>query len=379
MARRILQAALHSPDGRYSVDVTDWIRLSVLSDSLSRPLVPAIDALGGPEGFLGASTGEREAALGGLPATTRLVAEGILECSMEERVRALAPLDARIVSYWDREYPAGLRDLDLAPVCLFVRGSTEAFARRSVAIVGSRQAHAYGLDVARTMARGLAEAGVVVVSGLALGVDTAAHRGCLEGHGPTVAVTACGIDVNYPSRNASLREEIIAGGGMVVSEFPPRREPCRDLFVKRNRVIAAMSLVTVAVGAREKSGALITARWAADLGRDVAAVPGSIRDPFNRGSHLLIQEGAHVVDGPEAVLALLGIDPGEGRVPHLDLDSLSPDERVVFDALSHRPCHRDELAERCGLGPAALSTALTLLGARNLARALPGGSYVRGV
>jgi len=149
--------------------------------------------------------------------------------------------------------------------------------------------------------------------------------------------------------------------------------------VKRNRLIAALSLLTAVVGARERSGALITARWAGELGREVAAVPGSIRDPFNRGSHLLIQDGAHVVDGAASVLAILGIDPAEERIANLDLDALSPDERIVFDALSHRPCHRDELADRCGLSPAALATALTLLGARSLIRALPGGSYTRGV
>lgn len=361
------------------MDVTDWIRLSILSQRLSRPLVPAIERLGGPDGFLGATASERAEALGGLSRPAHTVVEGVLKCSTDAQAASLEPLSAEVVTYWDREYPAGLRDLEAAPVCLFVRGPSEVFARRAVAIVGSRQAHAYGLDIARSMARDLADAGVVVVSGLALGVDTAAHQGCLEGRGATVTVTACGIDVNYPSRNRSLRDAIIAGGGVVLSEFPPGGEPSRDLFVKRNRLLAALSLLTAVVGARERSGALITARWAGELGREVAAVPGSIRDPFNRGSHLLIQDGAHVVDGAASVLAILGIDPAEERIANLDLDALSPDERIVFDALSHRPCHRDELADRCGLSPAALATALTLLGARSLIRALPGGSYTRGV
>jgi DNA processing protein len=361
------------------MDASQWIRLSILAQRLSRPLVPAIERLGGPEAFLDASPPEREEALDGLSGPARTVVEGVLACSVDAETRSLAGCGGRAVSYWDSAYPSGLRDLERPPVCLFLLGSVEALARRSVAIVGSRQSHSYGLEVARELAAGMAKAGCTVVSGLALGIDTAAHRGCLEAQGSTVAVLACGPDVDYPKRNAELRGRIVESGGAALTEFPPGSRPSRDIFRSRNRVIAALALMTIVAGARENSGALITARWAADLGREVAAVPGSIRDPFNRGSHQLIQDGAHVVDGAEGALRILGIDPETARVASLDLESLSGDERVVFDALSHRPCHRDELADRCGLSAAALATALTLLAARDLVRALPGGSYVRGV
>jgi DNA processing protein len=226
-------------------------------------------------------------------------------------------------------YPPGLRHLTDQPAALFHTGSPEALARvageRSVAIVGARQASAYGLEVAASLGRSLGAAGIPVVSGLALGIDAAAHRGCLEGSGVPVAVMAGGPDVAYPRTNAGVHRDV-RERGVVVSELPPGRRPLRWSFPARNRIMAALSEMTLVVEAREASGSLITATFATQLGRALGAVPGRITDARCAGSNALIRDGAMAVLGAGQVLEeLFGVGIGEAmlrRRPARRLDAV---------------------------------------------------------
>ncbi len=360
------------------MEPSDWIRLSLLARSLSKPIVSGCRAAGGPDAFLAASLTARAQFLGGLHTLGKRKLEAALGASVETELKLLSETGALILPYDSNDYPASLHDLPDAPPCLFALGSPSCLQRRCVAIVGSRASAHYGLDLARAMGDRLASAGVCVVSGLARGVDAAAHLGALDGGGLTAAVLGCGVDHPYPRTNKELRARIVAEGGAVLTELPPGTEPSRETFPHRNRIVAALSLLTVVVGASESSGALITANAALELGREVAAVPGSIRDPFSRGAHQLIRDGAHVVTCADDVLALLGVGASPAAVK-LDLDSLSPDERRIFDVLTHSPAHLDAIADSSGLSHAATLAALTMLVARGLAEARPGGCYVRAV
>ena len=207
-----------------------------------------------------------------------------------------------------RAYPALLGELHDPPASLFVRGDVAALSQPSVAVVGARSCSAYGAQVARTLGRDLAAAGVVVVSGLARGVDGEAHRGSLEGGGKTVAVLGCGIDRDYPRSHAELARRIVASGA-VISEYPPGVEPAPWRFPARNRIIAGLALATVVVEARERSGALITADFALELGRDVFAVPGEITSALSAGTNDLLRQGAAPLTSVRDVLEAAGIEP----------------------------------------------------------------------
>jgi DNA processing protein len=277
----------------------------------------------------------------------------------------------------DSGYPSRLLDLDGPPAALFIASGArfvELCAQPAVAIVGARRASAYGLEVARTLGRGLAAAGVTVVSGMALGIDSAAHAGALEAGGATVAVLAGGADVAYPASKRSLHAEI-ARRGAAVSEMPPGFTPRRWAFPARNRTIAGLAGLTVVVEAAERSGALITARVARDLGRDVAAVPGRVTSPLAAGANALLRDGAHLVDGPQAVLdVLFGVGVRRAE-PARDGRELAPGLRSVLAAVREG---RDTVGALAGPGGDA-TAAVTALGELELAgyvRRGAGGVYV---
>jgi DNA processing protein len=253
-----------------------------------------------------------------LPASVREALRGIAaEASARaaaERERA-AEVGARLITLLDPEYPSALLDLALPPAVLAVQGEIPSMllVGSAVAIVGSRRADAYGLEAAAHFGRGLAAAGLTVVSGCARGVDAAAHRAALAAGGTTVAVLGCGLDVDYPRGHAGLRREIAAAGA-VLSELPFGAEPVAWHFPVRNRIIAALGRGTLVVQAAARSGSLVTARHALDLGRDVLAVPGSIFDRRSRGTHALLADGACPAAEPRDVLdALFGPSESELR------------------------------------------------------------------
>ena len=210
------------------------------------------------------------------------------------------------------EYPQLLAEISDPPACIWTRGDRAIFARTAVAVIGARNASQEGLIAAGEIACDLARAGIVVVSGLARGIDSAAHRGALNGGGKTIAVLGTGIDQVYPAENDLLTEQIVASG-LLVSEFPPDALPLPGHFPRRNRIISGLSKAVVVVEAREKSGSLITARMAADQGRDVMAVPGTIVGGRNRGANALLRDGAKLVESAVDILQELGLETGLAR------------------------------------------------------------------
>jgi DNA processing protein len=254
-------------------------------------------------------------------------------------------------------YPPLLAAIHDPPKQLWLRGQAgaELLARASVAIVGARACSSYGRAVARSLARDLAAAGVVVVSGMARGVDGEAHRGALDGGGPTVAVLGCGIDRDYPVVHAELARRIVETG-LVVSEYPPGIEPAPWRFPARNRIISGLSRAVVVVEARERSGALITADFALDEGREVFAVPGEITSALSAGTNALLRLGATPATSPDDVLEVLGLE----RRPAAAEPASGPASRVL-ELLGDGPASVDELVRRSGLAANTVAAALTEL------------------
>ena len=286
------------------------------------------------------------------------------------------------IAWFDPRFPALLNCVGDPPPVLWALGTTDVLARPAVAIVGSRAATPYALDVAARLAGELAERGLVVVSGLARGVDSAAHRGCLEGGGPTVAVLGSGVDRVYPPEHQTLAETI-ASNGVVVSELGPGAMPLPEHFPLRNRIISGISLAVVVVEASEKSGSLITARCAMEQGRDVMAVPGSVLTGRNRGSHGLLKDGAKVVETADDILEELGWPGSAGGavLPGSEVPA-PPTGRLTSDPLlAHlepgEVYRLDELVEATGTAASKLLPRLMELELRGQISAVGGGRFAR--
>jgi DNA processing protein len=281
------------------------------------------------------------------------------------------------------EYPAQLAAVPSAPETLYVRGRLVTDDALAVAIVGSRRATPYGLEVAERLGAALGARGVTVVSGLARGIDSAAHRGALASGGRTIAVLGSGVDVIYPPENRRLAGRIVEAGA-VVSQFAPGTRPLPYHFPERNRVIAGLTLAVVVVEAAEKSGALITAGFAAELGREVLAIPGRVSSPESRGAHRLIQDGAALVQDAEEVIAALparwqacvkgatGRDTRGGTVP-----VEHGDRGRVLAALGEDPVTIDDVIERSGVAAGRATALLLELELAGRVRQLDGKRFAR--
>lgn len=267
-------------------------------------------------------------------------------------------MNVRRLGRRDPAYPPMLAAIHDPPRRLWLRGAAEPelLSRAAVAIVGARACSAYGRGVARSLARAVAGAGAVVVSGLARGVDGEAHRGALEAGGLTVAVMGCGIDRDYPAGHAELAQRIVAGGGLIVSEYEAGVEPAPWRFPARNRIIAGLCRATVVVEARERSGALITADFALEDGREVLAVPGEITSALSAGTNALLRLGATPVTSADDVLESLGL--AAGASPATKLDGAPG---AVLGALRSGAASADELVRLTGLDPGVVAGALVEL------------------
>ena len=301
---------------------------------------------------------------------------GVETVAAAARLQAAALLDAASASQieairWDDErYPPLLRAIDDPPPVLWVRGRLAPLTRPAVAIVGSRAATPYALEVAARLGGELADRGLLVVSGLARGADGAAHRGCLAAGGVTVAVLGCGPDVVYPQEHRDLAVSI-CGEGALVSELGPGAPPLPEHFPLRNRLISGICLAVVVVEANEKSGSLITARYALDQGRDVMAVPGSVLGGRNRGSHALLKNGAKVVETADDILEELGWPALRSGAASLEGPALRSSE-PTGDQISHNSLKKDELLVRLTPGDTydldEMSATLGITGSKLLPR-----------
>jgi DNA processing protein len=352
------------------------LALSVLirSGAGAAALRTLLDAHGDADAVLAAGMPAWRAAGLGAEAVARIAAPDARALALD--AQWLAQPGHRLLGWHEGDYPALLREVASPPAGLYLAGDARLLWRAQVAIVGSRAPTPGGREQGHAFARACAEAGVVVTSGLARGIDAAAHLGALE-RGPTIAVLGNGIEECYPRSHRALLERI-AAEGVVLSEHPPDAPSRRQHFPSRNRLIAGLSLATLVVEAALQSGALITARLAADAGRDVCALPGSVRNPLARGCHQLIREGAALVESPEEVLALLAplaarcADSLRGARPAFDACAAwlpAPDDAAIADkgivailkAMSHDPVNLDQLCRRTGLTVAPLSAMLVAL------------------
>jgi DNA processing protein len=358
----------------------DWLRLMAapgLSVSSLRTLAAAV---GGPGRLLRTPLAEIRS-LGGASVAAALgaIPDGVETPALRWREQASGRF---IVGLDDSRYPDTLRSLHDAPLVLFVEGPPEVLAGLHLAVVGSRHPTRTGLDNAKAFARDLAGAGLGIVSGLADGIDAAAHSGALDAAGTTVAVLGHGPDRVYPRVNAPLARAIVAAGGALVSEFMPGVPPRRGNFPRRNRLISGLSRGVLVVEAAVRSGSLITARSALEQGREVFAVPGSIHNPMARGCHRLIRDGAKLVETTTDILEELGLQSGAASAAAGVAASAPPagldDEYVtLLQALGHDPVSVDVLVERTGLTPQVLSSMLLQLELKGVVSPVRGGRYVR--
>lgn len=367
-----------------------------MPDEPARPLVapgdvPYLAALGAAPGIGVARTEALLSRFGSAERAWNAPAEALRAAVGDEAATALAATrraasvarlwsaieasGARVVVRGDAGYPPLLAEIPRAPILLYVEGEVRHLAHPGVAVVGTRRATDYGRRMADAVARDLVAAGLAVVSGLALGIDGAAHAAALDGGGVTVAVLGCGLDVAYPAGSERLRDAIAARGALV-SEYPPGTEPLPGRFPARNRIVSGLTLATVVVEAGERSGALVTAALAADQGRDVYAVPGPIDRPQSRGANRLIADGAGVVlSGAElasAIAAERALDRAAARVA-LPAD---PVEAALRDRLDDAPRHADAIGREAGLAAPDVARGLALLELKGLARHVGGMNWV---
>ena len=291
--------------------------------------------------------------------------------------------DRHLLTWDDSRFPPLLKDVAGCPPVLFVHGSVEALANPQLAMVGSRNPTAGGQETAFDFARHLAGAGLIITSGLALGIDAASHKGALAAPGQTVAVAGTGLDRAYPARHPELAPATLDGDGALASAPPPATRPRPSPSPRHPRIISGLSMGTLVVEAALRSGSLITARQAGEQGREVFAIPGSIHNPLARGCHRLLRDGAKLVESAADILEELAPhlynalstpeSLGEAEAPH----GLDPDYRRLLEGLGYEPTPVDILVERTQLTPEAVSSMLLILEMQGYVTSAPGSRYVR--
>jgi DNA processing protein len=316
--------------------------------------------------------------------TAEAIANWEKSIDLAGELKRIADFGCRVVVQSDEEYPPSLREIYDPPIVLYIKGSLNGKDKNAVAMVGSRQTTHYGIETARKLAYQLAYVGVTVVSGGARGIDTASHQGALAAKGRTVCVLGTGINIVFPPENQDLFGRI-AENGAVITQFPFNRNGDKQSFAIRNRIVAGMTLGAVVVEADLHSGALITANFATEYGRQVFAVPGRIDSPRSKGCHDLIKKGAKLCEGAEDILSEFEyLFPGSNRPPSpgetgtLPALELSGNEQKVYDAVpGNDESSIDEIIRRSGLPSSAVSVALLSLEMKRVIKQLPGKLFVR--
>ncbi len=354
-------------------DLAAWLRLTLAPGIGGEAQRKLLSAFGPPDQIFSASVAT-------LARTIPLKqAEQLLSHDAQGGIDAVLAWAAEpgnaILTLADAAYPQRLLDAPDPPTVLYVKGSIELLNAPALAIVGSRNATPQGESNAQAFAAALSDAGLTIVSGLALGIDAAAHRGGLRGKGSTIAVIGTGIDRVYPARNQALARDIAAHGA-IVSEFPLGTPALKENFPRRNRIISGLALGCLVVEAAERSGSLITARLAGEQGRDVFAIPGSIHSPLSKGCHKLIKQGAKLVDDARDILDELGLaTAADNRATALPAPNAETTR--LLDCIGFDPCDMDTLALRSGLTAEKLYAILLQLELAGRIASLPGGRFQR--
>jgi DNA processing protein len=353
-----------------------WLALNMVPHVGPATFAVLLERLGSARRVFKAARKALEHVAGVGPVTAEAIRGFPVEETVARERKRMVAAGLQFLTLPEVEYPAPLREIAQPPPVLYVRGTWAPGDRRAVAIVGSRSATPYGRGVADRLAFDLAARGLTIVSGLARGIDAAAHRGALRAHGRTLAVLGSGGDVIYPAEHRKLAEAI-AGQGALFSEFPLGTPPLKGNFPQRNRLISGLALGVIVVEAAADSGALITAHHALEQGREVFAVPGMVRSRLSQGCHQLIKAGAKLTEGWEDVIEELGV---EARVPLMEAPSLPPlagEEARVWALLGENPVHIDAVISGSHLSPSAVAACLLSLEIKGWVKQLAGKTFVR--
>ena len=350
-------------------DLAAWIELSLVPGLSARTFRALLAAFGLPTQVFRATRLQ----------LSRIVSEPVVAAildrkrgqSVEQALQWAAAPRHTVVTLADPQYPKLLLEITDPPPLLYVAGRTDLLNSPGIAVVGSRNATPQGLDNARRFAKALSDRGLTIISGLALGIDAAAHSGGMQGSGSTIAVLGTGIDVIYPKRNQALGEEIEHRGALV-SEMPLGSPPMAGNFPRRNRLISGLSRGCLVVEAAIDSGSLITARLAADQGREVFSIPGSIHSPLSKGCHALIKQGAKLVESAQDILEEFGLSD-TSRTPATSAGADHP----LLSKMGYDPCNVDQLIQRSGLTTEVVSAMLLELELEGKIASLPGGIFQR--
>jgi DNA processing protein len=370
--------------GAQAMDEKDWWLALHLVPGVGRiTFKKLVGYFGHPRAVMQATAGQLTRVSGIGPKIAQAITGFQAARTVEREMRAAKGMGCQIVTQDDAGYPALLKTIEDPPPVLYVKGDLGDPTAPGVAVVGSRRPSTYGKVVAEQLARGLAECGITVVSGLARGIDSVAHVNSLENGGRTIAILGCGLSYMYPPENRRMAERI-SQQGAVVSEFPMTTKPDRLNFPLRNRTISGLSLGTVVVEAGERSGALITAQWALEQGREVFAVPGNVTAPTSRGTNRLIKMGAKLVEGIDDILEelpayALGGKPNRAPAQRefCQADS-APDERRLLDVLDPVDArHIDWIIEQAHLPTSLVSSLLLRLELEGKVAQLPGKLFLR--
>ena len=350
-----------------------WLQLTLTPGLGPAAIRGLLKQFGLPENVLGASRAQLERAAG--PAAAELLRPEGIAAAIERGLRWAEEPGHAVVTLADAAYPRLLLEIQDPPPLLYAVGRLELLQRPALAVVGSRNATTQGVRNAEQLARAFSEAGLTIVSGLALGIDTAGHRGGLAGPGSTIAVFGTGVDVVYPRQNAALAQRI-AESGLLLSEFPLGTAGAAHHFPRRNRLISGLAQGCLVVEAALASGSLITARAAAEQGREVFALPGSIHSPLSKGCHALIKQGAKLVESAEDVLAELTAFRRTGYAS-TRAASAAPELEPMLAQMGFDPVDVDSLCARTGLAAKQVTAELLRLELAGQVAALPGGMYQR--
>jgi len=354
------------------------VGLNLIPELSPRRLITLLDHFSSPEEVWLASVNELSSLLG-FRGVAGEVVSGRSEEKLDNELELARKLELDITTLVDPDYPVLLREIEAPPAVLYMKGRKRIDTARTIAIVGTRRSSGYGRAIARRLARELGAMGLVIVSGLAVGIDTAAHRGALETNAHTVAVLGSGFRHIYPAANAKLAERI-GEMGTLLSEYPVDTKPAKWTFPQRNRILSGLSRGVVVVEAGVRSGALITARFALEQGREVLAVPGNLTSASSAGPNRLIKDGAKLVETVDDIVQEfpdLCCSNEKSRVKERKRISLSEAQQRVYDLIGLEAMHIDDIIDRGNLSLSEASYILLVLQMENLIQEVEGGRYIR--
>jgi len=364
-----------APDDRF-----EWLALHLIPGLGNIVCKNLLERFGDPQHIFQASISDLMEVDGVRKETARKILNQVYTTDPLKEIKRMEKCGARIITYSDPAYPPALREIHVPPMLLYIKGKDIPLNQTFIAVVGSRNPTHYGLKAAEKMGQGLARRGLGVVSGMARGIDSVAHWGCLSGKGFTIAVLGTGIDIIYPGSNKKLFEQILQKGA-VISEFPLGAPPEPKNFPIRNRIISGLGRGVVVVEATKKSGSLITASLALEQGREVFAVPGSIDSFKSTGCHFLIKQGATLIENSDDVLDELGLN--YNYMPKTDTfkgsyhPPMEESEKTIYNMIGDYPLHIDQIARDGNFKQGEVSSILMQMELKNIIRQLPGKMFVR--